>query len=290
MDRPMSALISDLAEDLEFRKDRSIGIPTGFDGWDDRLGGLYPGELVSVVGAVGAGTSSLLLAITNAAMRGGHPVVYVSCRQTAGRLVERFVAQRANVDELRLRTGRLSEKQLVRVTAAMDQVSRLPLYPVITRQPSAIIEAVAAVNMTNDFAAPLVVIDGYEEFVLSATDGPPTVDHVVAIRAAAQEMGFALVIAGRLRGEPTDWEPAIDEVPEDLAHYSDVVLALAKSDASSTDWNVTSLKLTVVKHRTASPKATQTLRLERRGRYGWNVDQTADVSFGRSLRPIWPNE
>jgi len=123
MDRPMSDLISDLAEELEFRKDTSVGIPTGFDGWDDRLGGLYPGELVSVVG------------------------------------------------------------------------------------------------LTNDFAAPLVVVDGYEEFVLSAADGPATGDHVVAIRAAAQEMGFALVIAGRLRGESTDWDAAIDEVPEDLAHY-----------------------------------------------------------------------
>lgn len=110
MDRPMSDLISDLAEELEFRKDTSVGIPTGFDGWDDRLGGLYPGELVSVVG------------------------------------------------------------------------------------------------LTNDFAAPLVVVDGYEEFVLSAADGPATGDHIVAIRAAAQEMGFALVIAGRLRGESTDWD------------------------------------------------------------------------------------
>ena len=103
---PMRTLVASLGEELEWRKDVTTAIPTGFDAWDNRLGGLYPAEVVSVVGEVGAGTSSLLLALANSALRGGHPVVYVCCERPVKRFVERMVAVRANVDELRLSTLR----------------------------------------------------------------------------------------------------------------------------------------------------------------------------------------
>lgn len=286
---PMKGLIEALGNELEWRKDAATAIPTGFDAWDTRLGGLFAGDLVSVVGAVGSGTSSLLLAITNSALRAGHPVIYVSCQRPASQLVERFVAVRSNVDELRLRAGHLNEKQMVRVRAAMDQVARLALYPITTRAPSAIVEAVAAVNMTNDFATPLVIIDGYEEFVAGILEaGQPSRDRILALRDAAHDMKFALVVAARLTEVLPQLPRAIHEVPEDLAHYSDVVLALAPDEDAWTDAETSTLKLTIVKHRTADPNMTRSLLLQRSGRYGWTVDHTAKVSFAKSLRPIWP--
>lgn len=288
---PMKPLMAALGEELEWRKDATTSVPTGFDAWDTRLGGLYPGELVSVVGEVGAGTSSLLLAITNSALRAGHPVIYVSCQRPASRLVERFVAVRANVDELRLRAGHLDDKQLARVRAAMDQMARLSLYPITTREPSAVVEAVAAVNMTNDFAAPLVVIDGYEEFVAGAAGAATTSrERILALRDAAHEMHFALVVAGRLEGPVSDRERMIHEIPNDLAHYSDVVLTLAAADEPWSEPDGATLTLTVVKHRTANPKTTRSLSLRRTGRYGWMADGRAEVSFAKSLRPTWPND
>ena len=134
-----------------------------------------------------------------------------------------------------------------------------------------------------------MIIDGYEEFVAGTLDGShPSRDRILALRDAAHEMKFALVFAARLTEVLPQLPRAIHEVPEDLAHYSDVVLALAPDEDAWTDTETSTHKLTVVKHRSADPSMARSLLLQRSGRYGWTVDHTAEVSFANSLRPIWP--
>lgn len=135
MHPPRSSRPTSPAEALVARLDaqsssgeRGDTVPTGFPSMDRQLGGgLRRQDLVVLGGDVGAGKSSLALAIALRAATAGVPVTYLSGEMSEDRLLERALALLGRVPVDALRAGELDDLSRSAVGAAALRLRDLPL-------------------------------------------------------------------------------------------------------------------------------------------------------------------
>jgi replicative DNA helicase len=84
------------------------GVPTGFSVLDRITAGLQPETLTVAAGIAGVGKSAFLMTIGRHAATVHHiPVLYFSMESSKFELMERMLAAEAQMDSMKLRTGRL---------------------------------------------------------------------------------------------------------------------------------------------------------------------------------------
>jgi len=109
------------------------GLATGFKSLDNKLAGLQKSDLILLASRPGVGKSSLALNIAvNVALTQKLPVGIFSLEMSTDQLIDRLIANRANVDLWRLRTGRLSGdgegNDFARIQKALGELSELPIF------------------------------------------------------------------------------------------------------------------------------------------------------------------
>jgi len=109
------------------------GLATGFKSLDNKLAGLQKSDLILLASRPGVGKSSLALNIAvNVALAQKLPVGIFSLEMSTDQLIDRLIANRANVDLWRLRTGRLSGdgegNDFARIQKALGELSELPIF------------------------------------------------------------------------------------------------------------------------------------------------------------------
>lgn len=105
-----------------------LALSSGIAAVDHALEGLWPGDLVLIVGPPSSAKTSLLIEISrHVALRAGEPTLVLSGEASSGDLAERFVSRGSLVPSQRIRTGRLTEHDWNRITTTVADLSEAPL-------------------------------------------------------------------------------------------------------------------------------------------------------------------
>lgn len=120
----------DRIDRLHKSKDELRGVPTGFQGLDNKLAGLQKSDLIILAARPSMGKTSLALDIARqAAINHSIPVCVFSLEMSSQQLVDRMLAAESRVDAWKLRTGRLSsENDFDRIRDSLDRLSKAPVY------------------------------------------------------------------------------------------------------------------------------------------------------------------
>jgi len=126
----------DRIDELHRESGKLRGLVTGYKDLDHKLAGLQRSNLIIIAARPSMGKTSLALDIArNVAVRAQTPVGIFSLEMSKEELVDRMLCAEANVDLWKLRTGRLSEKEVngeesdfTRIGRAMGTLAEAPLY------------------------------------------------------------------------------------------------------------------------------------------------------------------
>ena len=119
----------DAVEKLYHKKERFLGVPTGFIDFDNMTSGLQPGNLIIIAARPSMGKSTLVLNMAqNIALEQERTVAIFSLEMPAQDIALRMLSAEAGIDFGRLRSGNFSEEYWAPLG---ESVSRLSLAPIL---------------------------------------------------------------------------------------------------------------------------------------------------------------
>jgi replicative DNA helicase len=105
------------------------GIPCGFRDLDRLTSGFQPGNLVILAARPSMGKSALGLCIAaNLGVRTGTPVALFTLEMSKAEVTQRLMCSEAKVESNRVRSGKLTQEDWPRLTAACDKLMKAPIY------------------------------------------------------------------------------------------------------------------------------------------------------------------
>jgi replicative DNA helicase len=131
---PLRSILTEAFERIDLlHKERGKlrGVPTGFVGLDNLLGGFQRSDLIILAARPSVGKTAFALTLArHAATKSKLPVGIFSLEMSKEQLVDRLICSEANVDLWKLRTGRLSERDddFPKIGHALGVLSEAPLF------------------------------------------------------------------------------------------------------------------------------------------------------------------
>lgn len=104
-------------------------LSTGIDFLDYMLGGEWPRRGLTVI--LGEGGSGKTALVTDSILRmaiKGTPTLFFSLEMVKSRLIQRLVANYANINSLNIRTGNLTEEEVEKINQSVAYIQKLPIY------------------------------------------------------------------------------------------------------------------------------------------------------------------
>jgi len=116
--------------DTLFHSDNPItGLPTGFTDLDEMTSGLQPADLVIVAGRPSMGKTVFAMNVAeHAAIKSQKPVLVFSLEMPGESIVMRLLSSLCRIDQLRIRTGKLTDEDWPRISSTVSMLSEAPLY------------------------------------------------------------------------------------------------------------------------------------------------------------------
>ena len=116
-------------ERLYNQKEAITGVPTGFVDLDRMTAGLHGSELILVAARPAMGKTAFALNIaTHAATRARVPVAIFSLEMSKDQLVNRILASETMIDSNKLRTGKMEEEDLIKLSEGLGPLSEAEMY------------------------------------------------------------------------------------------------------------------------------------------------------------------
>src|SRR3954463_13277975 len=129
--KPVLARVFEKIDHLYHRENTSdvTGVPTGYTDLDRMTAGLQSGDLVIIAARPSMGKTALALNIAeHVAVDNGLPVAIFSMEMSATQLAMRMLGSIARVDQHKMRTGRLNDKEWGDLSEAMGKLHETPIY------------------------------------------------------------------------------------------------------------------------------------------------------------------
>ena len=122
--------VAPLLERINNRRDGGItGVPTGITELDELTNGLQNSDLIILAARPGVGKTSFAMTVAaNAAIRYGKNVAFFSLEMDGIQLAQRLLCSQAQVDQSRLRNGKLSSDEIKKIIAAVTPINQAPLF------------------------------------------------------------------------------------------------------------------------------------------------------------------
>jgi replicative DNA helicase len=117
-----------MVEKLYERKEMVTGVPTGFKDLDELTAGLQPSELIVVAGRPSMGKTAVCLNIATHAAFAGVGVAIFSLEMAKEQLVLRLLCSEARVDNSKIRSGYLAEREFPKLVMAAGRLADAPIY------------------------------------------------------------------------------------------------------------------------------------------------------------------
>lgn len=216
--------------------DQYRGVPTGIGELDETITGLNRTDFILLGARPGMGKTSFALNIArNAAVKSGKRVAFFSLEMSKEQLVSRLLSTEAMVEGTKLRTGKLSEEEWVRVIEAGDILSKTQMYfddnPTIT-----VPEIKAKLRRLKD--VDLVVID-YLQLMSSSMRIDNRVQEISQItrnlKIMAKELNVPVLTLSQLARDSekrTNHRPVLSDLRDSgsIEQDADIVLFLYRED------------------------------------------------------------
>src|SRR3954449_7861615 len=129
--KPVLARVFERIDHLYHRDNPSdvTGVPTGYAKIDQMTSGLQGGDLIIVAARPSMGKTALALNIAeHVAVDNGLPVAVFSMEMSATQLAQRMLGSIARVDQHKMRTGKLSDREWGDLSDAMAKLHETPIY------------------------------------------------------------------------------------------------------------------------------------------------------------------
>ena len=212
------------------------GVPTGIGELDETIAGLNRTDLILLGARPGMGKTSFALNIArNAAVKSNKRVAFFSLEMSKEQLASRLISTEAMVEGTKLRTGKLSEEEWVRVIEAGDILSKTQMYfddnPTIT-----VPEIKAKLRRLRD--VDLVVID-YLQLMSSSMRIDNRVQEISQItrnlKIMAKELNVPVLTLSQLARDSekrTNHRPVLSDLRDSgsIEQDADIVLFLYRDD------------------------------------------------------------
>jgi replicative DNA helicase len=117
-----------MVEKLFERKTMITGVPTGFKDLDTKTAGLQPADLIIVAARPGMGKTAFSLNIASHAAFAGHGVAIFSLEMAKEQLALRLLCSEARVDNSKVRTGYLSDRDFPKLATAAGRLHDALIY------------------------------------------------------------------------------------------------------------------------------------------------------------------
>lgn len=117
-------------DSIEHRGERpdDYFMPTGLRAFDDHVGGIRGGNLITIAARPGKGKSALALQILIHNAFRGVPCLLFSFEMSKAEIVERAIAQHASIDGRAITSGRLRGPEWIAINDSARRLSTLPLW------------------------------------------------------------------------------------------------------------------------------------------------------------------
>ncbi|MBN1231801.1 MAG: replicative DNA helicase [Candidatus Coatesbacteria bacterium] len=128
---PIEKLIGPTLEDIErhtFSEHKLSGIPTGFNGLDNLLGGLQNANLIVIGARPGGGKTAFALNIALNASLINHPVGVFSLEMSSQQLLKRLLSAHSRVSIFDLQRGEVHHEKLEIVHGAVNELVKTPVF------------------------------------------------------------------------------------------------------------------------------------------------------------------
>jgi replicative DNA helicase len=273
--------------------DKLRGLATGFSDFDAKTGGLRPGDLIVVAGRPSMGKTTL--AVNMAEFAAVSPdsksaVAIFSMEMPAEQLVTRMLASIGHVPLNSIRTGRISDDDWVRITAATSQLSEARIFidesPALT--PTDL--RARARRIKREHGLDLVVVDYLQLMQVPGTKENRATEIAEisrGLKALAKELAVPVIALSQLnRGveQRTEKKPVMSDLRESgaIEQDADMILLIYRDevyDKNSTKKGIAEIDL--AKHRNGE---TGTFLLTFQGQYTRFVNFAPDTYAEGVLR------
>jgi len=124
-------LLNDIFIDLKekFLNSNLLGLKSGFTDLDSLIQGFQKSDLIIIAGRPSMGKTALSLNIAiNIIQDSKLPILFFSLEMSKEQIMYRILAMETNVNQMRLRNGKLSQNDWIKVNKMVNILSKLPLF------------------------------------------------------------------------------------------------------------------------------------------------------------------
>lgn len=124
-------LLNEIFIDLKekFLNSNFIGLKSGFDDLDSIIQGFQKSDFIIIAGRPSMGKTALSLNIViNIIQYSKLPILFFSLEMSKEQIMYRLLAMETNVNQMRLRNGKLSQNDWIKVNKMVNILSKLPLF------------------------------------------------------------------------------------------------------------------------------------------------------------------
>jgi replicative DNA helicase len=249
-------------------------IPTGFADFDRLVGGLTRPSLMAIGGDYEDGKTALGVNIAR------HVSVKLDLRTvifssiSRWQIAQRFLSIESGVDRSRILEGRFSQRDLTRLTAALEVLSLAPIYIDDRPEPTINQFQQRASSLNSAHSVDVVMVDDLEvpssegseasfpTTRLNCSDGD-----VRGMKSASRELNCALVVFFETLASspmPQQEHARLNLVPEALLQHCDCIVLIERADEDSERRGL--IDLHVIKNREGPIGACSLLFMEQTGR------------------------
>lgn len=257
----LSESILDELEDIERRKGKLHGVPTGFFELDRLTQGLHPGQLIIVAGRPAMGKSTLALDFCrSAAIHNQTTTVIFTLEMSRSDIAMRLLSAESGVFLSKMRAGEMDSRDWQKVSQTTSRVSEAPLF--IDDSPNMAMNEIRAKcrRLKQQHNLGLVVID-YLQLMSSGKRVESRQQEVSEfsrqLKLLAKELEVPVVAAAQLNRGPesrTDKKPMMADLRESgsLEQDADVIMLLHRPEYYNADERPGEADIIVAKHRNGS--------------------------------------
>ena len=109
-------------------KNQYVGIPSGFSALDSLTTGLNRTDLILLAARPAMGKSTFVMNIATNVAKQGHAVAVFSLEMSREQLVQRMLCSDSGVNMQSVRTGTITDAELIRIASSLDPLSKASIY------------------------------------------------------------------------------------------------------------------------------------------------------------------
>jgi replicative DNA helicase len=224
-------IVQDSIKTIEYlydRKEAVTGIPSGFKDLDQMTAGLQSSDLVIIAARPAMGKTSLALSVAQwVGIHKNIPTAIFSLEMSKEQLVLRMLCSEARVENTKVRTGRLGERDFPKLVDAASKLAEAPIY--IDDTPAAAVSEVRAKarRLSREAKLGLIVIDYLQLMkspMYSKSREQEIADISRSLKALAKELNIPVIALSQLNRsveQRTDKRPLMSDLRESGAIEQD---------------------------------------------------------------------